>query len=73
MSLFFAVVMAPTFIGIVRQHPQLTPLFFVNLFFGWTFFGWVIALVWAVNTIYYVNTSALTAQGNSPVERPRVT
>lgn len=37
----------PTLIARSRKHPNILPIFLVNLFFGWTFIGWVISLVWA--------------------------
>lgn len=37
----------PTLIAKSRNHPNVLPIFLVNLFFGWTFIGWVISLIWA--------------------------
>ena len=37
----------PTLVATARQHPRRTPIFLLNIIFGWTLFGWGIALVWA--------------------------
>jgi hypothetical protein len=42
-----ALLFLPTLIATSRRHPNVLPIFLVNVFFGWTFVGWVIALVWA--------------------------
>ena len=43
----FALLFLPTLVAKSRRHPNLFPIFLVNLLFGWTFLGWLIALVWA--------------------------
>jgi hypothetical protein len=42
-----ALLFLPTLVAKSRNHPNVLPIFLVNLFFGWTFVGWVISLVWA--------------------------
>jgi Superinfection immunity protein len=42
-----ALLFLPTLIAKSRRHPNVFPIFLINVFFGWTFVGWVIALVWA--------------------------
>jgi hypothetical protein len=42
-----ALLFLPTLVARSRNHPNVLPIFLVNLFFGWTFVGWVVALVWA--------------------------
>lgn len=37
----------PTYIAVEREHPQVGPIFILNLMLGWSFLGWVGALVWA--------------------------
>ena len=37
----------PTLIAAVRRHTQETPIFIINLLFGWTIIGWVVALAWS--------------------------
>ena len=42
-----ALLFLPTLVAKSRNHPNMLPIFLVNLFFGWTFIGWVISFVWA--------------------------
>jgi hypothetical protein len=42
-----ALLFLPTLVAKSRKHPNVLPIFLVNLFFGWTFVGWAVALVWA--------------------------
>jgi hypothetical protein len=42
-----ALLFLPTLVARSRNHPNILPIFLVNLFLGWTFIGWVVALVWA--------------------------
>ncbi len=57
MQYFFALVgglciyFLPSIISIARRHPNGTPIFIVNLFFGWTIAGWLIAMSWAITTL----------------------
>jgi Superinfection immunity protein len=46
-SFSLALLFLPTLVAKFRRHPNVFPIFLVNLFFGWSFVGWVIALVWA--------------------------
>jgi len=45
----------PSIVAVKREppHPQLLPIFLLNLFLGWTLLGWVGALVWST-TAYRV-------------------
>lgn len=38
----------PALIAAHRQHPQLLPIFALNLLLGWTVVGWVAALIWGL-------------------------
>ena len=42
-----ALLFLPTLVARSRNHPNVLPIFLVNLFFGWTFVGWLVALVWS--------------------------
>jgi hypothetical protein len=42
-----ALLFLPTLVAKSRKHPNVLPIFLINLFFGWTFVGWLVALVWA--------------------------
>jgi Superinfection immunity protein len=42
-----ALLFLPTLVAKSRNHPNVLPIFLVNLLFGWTLVGWVISLVWA--------------------------
>lgn len=44
----FCVYMTPSFIAIVRRHPNWPAILALNLLTGWLFIGWVAALVWAM-------------------------
>ena len=46
--LFLLITGLPTIIAYERNHPNLVPIFILNLFFGWTLIGWVGALIWAL-------------------------
>jgi hypothetical protein len=39
----------PVMIGMLRGHPDLFQIAFLNVFYGWTGIGWVGALVWAIS------------------------
>jgi hypothetical protein len=43
LALFFL----PSLVARSRRHPNVLPIFLVNLFFGWTFIGWMVSLIWA--------------------------
>lgn len=47
LTLAVAPYLAPTGVAAYRDHPEKTPIFLINLFFGWTVIGWIVALVWA--------------------------
>ncbi|HSA87731.1 MAG TPA: superinfection immunity protein [Nitrospira sp.] len=38
----------PTFIALVRGHPNCVPIMVVNLTLGWTVLGWAGALAWSL-------------------------
>jgi hypothetical protein len=42
-----ALLFLPTLVAKSRRHPNVLPIFLVNLFLGWTFVGWLVAFVWA--------------------------
>lgn len=42
-----ALLFLPTLIARSRNHPHVSAIFLVNLFFGWTFIGWVVSFIWA--------------------------
>jgi hypothetical protein len=42
-----ALYLSPAFIARVRQHPNASAIFVLDLVLGWTLVGWVGALVWA--------------------------
>lgn len=46
--IMFALYMLPTIIALVEHNKDSTPIFFLNLFFGWTVVGWILTLVWAL-------------------------
>lgn len=46
-----ALYLIPTWIAISRGHPNISPIFVVNLLLGWTLLGWVTALVWSLVNI----------------------
>jgi hypothetical protein len=39
----------PTSVAILRGHPKLGPIIFVNPLLGWTLVGWAVALAWALS------------------------
>lgn len=41
----------PTFIAIMRNHPNLAAIFIINLFLGWSLVAWVISLAWSFTAI----------------------
>ena len=54
MTLFFlfavfliTIYFLPTIVASARNHPNIMPIFIINLFLGWTFLVWVVSLAWA--------------------------
>lgn len=41
----------PTGIAVLRNHPNIMPIFLVNFLLGWICLGWIIALIWSVTAI----------------------
>lgn len=41
----------PTGIAMLRNHPNILPIFLVNFLLGWICLGWIIALIWSVTAI----------------------
>lgn len=41
----------PWIIAASRSHPQVAPIFIINLFLGWTLIGWVLTLAWSATAI----------------------
>jgi hypothetical protein len=46
-----AIYFTPTFIALVRKHPNGAPIFLVNFLLGWICIGWIIALIWSLTAI----------------------
>ncbi|WP_415020164.1 superinfection immunity protein [Aestuariivirga sp.] len=46
----------PTFVGIVRAHPNRWAIAVVNLAFGATIIGWFGALIWALSAVHRSST-----------------
>ena len=46
-----AIYFLPTGIAMLRNHPNFTPIFLVNLLLGWICIGWIVALVWSFTAI----------------------
>jgi len=42
--ILFVAYFLPWIVAAGRSHPQVAPIFIVNMFLGWTLLGWVIAL-----------------------------
>jgi len=40
----------PTIIAAGRGHPQVVPIFVINVLLGWTLLGWVATLAWSVSS-----------------------
>lgn len=43
----FMIYFLPTLVAWDRRHRERTPIFLVNLFFGWSVLGWIIAFIWS--------------------------
>ena len=43
----FVIYLLPTVIAKRRHHRNQTPIFIVNLFFGWTILIWILTLAWS--------------------------
>lgn len=43
--------MIPTWIAILRGHPNWIPIAIVNFFFSWTVIGWIVCLAWSFSAI----------------------
>lgn len=41
------VYLIPTYVALVRNHPNQVPIIIINLFLGWTYIAWVLTLAWA--------------------------
>jgi hypothetical protein len=40
----------PAFIASYRKHKNATPIFLVNLLFGWSIVGWIWPLIWSTSS-----------------------
>lgn len=49
--ILFAAYFLPWILAASRSHPQVAPIFIVNMFLGWTLLGWVVALAWACSSV----------------------
>jgi hypothetical protein len=56
----------PTFVAIVRKHPNMAAIIILNIALGWTLIGWVGALVWS-----FTNTSSPTIEVHNYGNRSR--
>ncbi|MBM3982730.1 MAG: superinfection immunity protein [Planctomycetes bacterium] len=45
---FLTVGLLPTWVALLRGHPNTAPILAVNLLLGWLCLGWIVALVWAL-------------------------
>lgn len=41
------VYLIPTYVALVREHPNKVPIIIINIFLGWTYIAWVLTLAWA--------------------------
>ncbi|MGJ8524040.1 hypothetical protein R84981_002757 [Carnimonas sp. R-84981] len=41
----------PFLVASYRRHPNLVPIFLINIFLGWTLIGWVGALAWSFTNL----------------------
>lgn len=41
----------PSLVGRQRKHPNLAPIFIVNIFLGWSLIGWTVALAWSFSAL----------------------
>lgn len=72
----------PTAVANSRSHPNLIPIFVLNLLLGWSFIGWVVAMVWACTSTgsaapgMVASNSPLPGMGNpanpAPLASPSV-
>ena len=46
-SVLAGLYLLPTVIAAMFKHEKTTPLFLMNLLFGWIIFVWLAALIWA--------------------------
>lgn len=56
----------PSFVAGFRKHPQLTPIFLINLLLGWTVLGWIAALVWSAGNWAAKPAAVTVITGPSP-------
>ena len=38
----------PFLIAALREHPQVWPIFWLDVLLGWSVLGWIAALIWSV-------------------------
>lgn len=38
----------PFLIALFRDHPQVWPIFWLDVFLGWSGLGWIAAFIWSV-------------------------
>lgn len=41
----------PTFIAMMRRHPNAVAILIINLFLGWSLIGWVVSLAWSFTAV----------------------
>jgi uncharacterized protein YqhQ len=47
----FIVHLVPTFIALLRRHPNAAAIAAVNILLGWTCLGWIVAFVWSLTAV----------------------
>ena len=69
LAMFAVPYLAPTVVGALRRHRQLSPIALLNVLLGWTVVGWVAALVWALTPT--ARPLAADAEGARGFQQPR--
>ena len=46
--LLLGLVLLPAFIAYKRKHPQVIPIFILDVVIGWTGLGWIFLLAWSL-------------------------
>lgn len=59
----------PTIVAWMRQQPNATAIFFLNLFLGWSLVGWVIALVWALKKAEPTSTTIVSSSKADEIKK----
>lgn len=51
--------MTPTWIALLRGHPNWMPIAIINFFFSWTIIGWIVCLAWSFSSIHTPDTNTI--------------